>query len=101
MSAGRQSSFAKDAIPRKSLRRALYAIAWALLIFLALRFIVRFVFPYLTLKESAFGRFWPRRAYLLPHIVAGSIALLSGPFQFGRGFDAAPSAYIAGQVACI
>ena len=55
---------------------------WGIVVLLALRFISRFVVHYFTLDEQIFGRFWPHRAYLLPHLVGGTVALLMGPFQF-------------------
>lgn len=59
--------------------------AWAILVFLALRFIARDALRYFTLDEAIFGRFWPRRIWLLAHIVGGMLALLLGPLQFWSG----------------
>ena len=70
---------------RKRLRSAICAVAWTFIATLALRFIVRDALRYFTLDEHTFGRFWPRRAYLVPHIAGGMTALLLGPFQFWSG----------------
>jgi uncharacterized membrane protein len=71
--------------PRPVLSSAIVALSWVLLVFLAARFVFRFVLPYSTFREDAFGRFWSHRWWLIPHITGGTTALLLGPFQFWPG----------------
>ena len=66
-------------------KRWVVLLGWGILILLALRFIMRDVFRYLTFEETIFGRFWPRRMWLVAHSAGGMLALLSGPFQFWPG----------------
>jgi hypothetical protein len=47
----------------------------------ALYFVFRFAFPYMTADESQFGIFKMRREWLLVHIAGGTAALLLGPLQ--------------------
>jgi hypothetical protein len=51
----------------------------------ALIFIAGAALPYFTLDQDRFAGYWPRRWWLLLHISAGMIALLSGPFQVWLG----------------
>lgn len=48
-------------------------------------FVLGFVFPYLTWNPQTFGLYWPKRGWLLLHIVGGSFALLLGPFVLWLG----------------
>jgi hypothetical protein len=66
-------------------RQWLAWLTWGVLILLAWRFITRDALRYFDLDEATFGRFWPRRMWLLPHIAGGMLALLLGPFQFWSG----------------
>jgi hypothetical protein len=50
-----------------------------------LAFIAGFALPYLTLNEQRFDYYWPMRWWLLVHIAAGVVALLSGPVQLWFG----------------
>jgi hypothetical protein len=61
------------------------AIAFAAL--LAIGFFVAFALPYLLLDAAALARYQPRRWWLLVHIAAGTIALLSGPVQLWLGLS--------------
>ena len=45
------------------------------------------VFPYLRLDPEALARYWPRRWWLLAHITAGTVALLTGPVQLWLGIS--------------
>ena len=63
--------------------RALVALSIAAL--LAIGFVVEEVFPYLRLDPEALARYWPRRWWLLAHITAGTVALLTGPVQLLAG----------------
>jgi Predicted membrane protein (DUF2306) len=40
---------------------------------------------YLTLSRDTYGIFWPRSEWLFAHAVAGTLALVLGPFQFWPG----------------
>ena len=60
-------------------------VAWGCLIVLALRFVTRDALRYFALDEMVFGRFWPRKLWLLAHITGGIVALLLGPVQFWPG----------------
>jgi len=52
---------------------------------IGLMFVVRAALPYFKLTEVQFGRYWPHRWWLLLHITAGIVALLSGPLQLWLG----------------
>ena len=65
--------------------RALVALSIAAL--LAIGFVVEAVFPYLRLDPEALARYWPRRWWLLAHITAGTVALLTGPVQLWLGIS--------------
>ena len=52
---------------------------------LALVFVTGFALPCWTLDETTFGRFWPKRVWLLTHIAGGMVALLVGPVQIWLG----------------
>ena len=61
------------------------AILLGLAAVLALGFVAMFALPYSTLDETTFGRFWPKRGWLLTHIAGGMVALLVGPVQIWLG----------------
>jgi uncharacterized membrane protein len=65
--------------------RPLVALSIAAL--LAIGFVVEEVFPYLRLDPEALARYWPRRWWLLAHITAGTLALLTGPVQLWLGIS--------------
>ena len=66
-------------------RAAGYLVA-VFLVFLGARFFISNAIPFLTdISPDKFGRFWPRRAWLLTHIAGSGLALLVGPFQFWSG----------------
>ena len=67
-------------------RRAAGFLVAAFLVVLAARYFINDAVPFLTdISPAKFGRFWPRRVWLLTHIAGGSLALLVGPFQFWSG----------------
>jgi hypothetical protein len=67
-------------------RRAAGFLVAAFLVVLGARFFISDAIPFLTdISPDKFGRFWPRRAWLLTHIAGGSLALLVGPLQFWSG----------------
>ena len=51
----------------------------------AIGFFVVVALPYLTLDQNVLARYGGRRAWLLVHIAAGAIALLTGPLQLWMG----------------
>lgn len=51
----------------------------------AVTFVVVAALPYLALDQSQFAGYWPRRWWLLLHVVTGIVALLSGPMQLWLG----------------
>ena len=55
---------------------------------IALMFVIREALPYFRLTDVQFGRFLPHRAWLIVHITAGIVALLSGPVQLWLGLTA-------------
>ena len=61
----------------------------AILLLMAIAFVGKYVFHYyLNYNPAVFGSYWPRRAGLVLHITAGTVALLVGPFQLWSGFRA-------------
>jgi hypothetical protein len=52
---------------------------------IAMVFVVHTALPYFSFSEAQFGRYGPRRWWLLVHIGAGTVALLSGPVQLWLG----------------
>ena len=66
--------------------RALFALGLAFLAWQALHFFVRDPVRYLThYTPETYHRYWPRRIVLVLHILGGSVALLTGPFQLWTG----------------
>lgn len=57
---------------------------------LAVGFFAAFAAPYLALDPQRFGRYWPRRGWLLLHITGGAVALLVGPAQLWLGLRGSP-----------
>ena len=54
----------------------------------AVGFFVSVALPYLLLDPAVLSRYEPRRAWLLVHVAAGGIALLTGPIQLWLGIRA-------------
>ena len=54
---------------------------------LAIGFFVDVALPYLRLDPEMLARYWPRRWWLLVHIAAGAVALLTGPVQLWLGIS--------------
>ena len=66
--------------------RAVGFLVAACLAALGARYLINDAIPFLTdISSGKFGRFWPRRVWLLTHIAASGVALLVGPFQFWSG----------------
>jgi hypothetical protein len=55
---------------------------------IGLTFVIREALPYFRFTDVQFGRYVPHRAWLIAHITAGIIALLSGPVQLWLGLTA-------------
>jgi uncharacterized membrane protein len=64
-------------------RWSLATIALALLV--ALGFFLGVALPYLLLDPAVLARYASRRLWLLTHVAAGSVALLTGPIQLWLG----------------
>jgi hypothetical protein len=57
-----------------------------LLLTLGARYLLHDAIPFLTdFSPDGFGRFWPRRAWLVVHIAGSGLALITGPFQLWSG----------------
>lgn len=73
---------------------ALKLLAWSAILSLAIAFVLKYVFRYyLHYDEAAFTdpnlgapNYWSQRGWLLMHITGGTVALLTGPWQFWTGF---------------
>jgi len=66
--------------------RAVNVLVVACLVVLAARYLINDAIPFLTdISPDKFGRYWPRRVWLLTHIAGSGLALLVGPFQFWSG----------------
>lgn len=62
------------------------AISWAAIVALAVGFVVKYVvFYYRHYDAASFDPYWARRGWLFLHINGGTIALLTGPWQFWTG----------------
>ena len=57
----------------------------ALALLAGIGFFVTFALPYLLMDAEVLGRFEGRRAWIISHIAAGSVALFTGPFQLWMG----------------
>ena len=78
-------------------RWSLATISLAALV--ALGFFVSVALPYLLLDPSVLARYEPRRAWVVAHVAAGAVALLTGPVQLwlgvsGRRPARAPPAWV-------
>jgi hypothetical protein len=54
---------------------------------IAIWFISGFALTYFTTVPAEFGIYWPRHQWLLVHVIAGIVALLSGPAQLWLGIN--------------
>ena len=53
----------------------------------ALWFLNSYAFEYFSVDHDRYGIYWPRREWLLVHIIAGGLALLLGPLQLWLGLN--------------
>jgi hypothetical protein len=75
-----------DLRPRVTATTIIGWIGAVAIIFIGLRFFVFAAGHYMIdFSEASYTRYWPNRGYLLVHIVGGSLALVSGPFQIWSG----------------
>ena len=66
--------------------RAAGFLVGAFPVVLGARLLINDALPFITdVSPGKFGRFWPRRDWLLTHIAGSGLALLIGPFQFWSG----------------
>jgi hypothetical protein len=71
---------------RSQARLAATSLAWTAILVLAVGFVIKYVFFYYRHYDAAsFDSYWPRRGWLLLHISGGTLALLTGPWQFWTG----------------
>ena len=54
---------------------------------IALGFFISVALPYLLLDPTVLARYEPRKAWLLVHVAAGGVALLTGPVQLWLGIS--------------
>jgi uncharacterized membrane protein YozB (DUF420 family) len=68
------------------IRRAAMVLTWLGIITLAVGFFIKYVvFYYRHYDAASFESYWPRRTWLFLHINGGTLALLTGPWQFWTG----------------
>lgn len=80
------SQSVQPALGRGIAGKVFKALAWAVIVSLAVGFVFKYVFHYyLHYNAAAYDVYWPRRGGLLLHITGGMTALLTGPFQFWTG----------------
>ena len=86
MSSNRAAALEPPSHAALFVRRAAAFLVAAFLVVLGARLFLIDAVPFLTdISPDKFGRFWPRRVWLLTHIAGASLALLIGPFQFWSG----------------
>lgn len=76
------ASVSNQPIARPS-ARPFKAFALVAVLAVAVYFVAKYVFHYyLHYDQATFTDYWPKRGWLLLHISAGMVALLTGPLQF-------------------
>jgi uncharacterized membrane protein len=79
------SSPASIAAPAAKRVRLPKALALAVILLVAIAFVLKYVFHYyLNYNPAGFGPHWMDRGTLLVHITGGMVALLIGPWQFSQ-----------------
>ena len=67
-------------------KRAATILAWAGIVVLAVGFVIKYVlFYYRHYDAASWESYWPRRGWLFLHTSGGTLALLTGPWQFWTG----------------
>ena len=75
----------RQGLSRKT-RRVAIVLTWLGIITLAVGFVIKYVvFYYRHYDAASFDSYWPRRTWLFLHINGGTLALLTGPWQFWTG----------------
>ena len=77
------SSLARPA--SSTARTVVTALGLGMVAVAAAAFFIMAAAKHFHLAESSYGFFWPRRYGLLLHVTGGTLALLTGPFQFWTG----------------
>ncbi|HLV86175.1 MAG TPA: DUF2306 domain-containing protein [Candidatus Sulfotelmatobacter sp.] len=68
------------------IKRGAKILAWLGIVSLAIAFIAKYVLFYFRHYDPvSFDVYWPRRGWLFVHITAGTLALVTGPWQFWTG----------------
>lgn len=67
-------------------RRTAAVLSWIGIVGVAVAFVLKYVlFYYRHYDAASFASYWPRRFWLFLHINGGTLALLTGAFQFWTG----------------
>jgi len=70
----------------RKLKQSATILVWAGVVAAAVFFVFKYVlFYYRHYDPVSFDPYWPRRGWLFLHITAGTVALLTGPWQFWTG----------------
>jgi hypothetical protein len=70
----------------RKIKLAATTLAWVGIVALAVGFVAKYVlFYYRHYDAASFDNYWPRRTWLFLHINGGTLALLTGPWQFWTG----------------
>ena len=70
----------------RKIKLAATILAWAGIVAIAVGFVIKYVlFYYRHYDAASFDTLWPRRTWLFLHINGGTLALLTGPWQFWTG----------------
>jgi hypothetical protein len=70
----------------RTIKRTLTLVAWTGIVMLSVGFVFKYVlFYYRHYDAASFDVYWLRRGWLLLHINGGTLALLTGPWQFWTG----------------
>lgn len=70
----------------KKAKTTVTILAWTGIVTLAVGFVIKYVlFYYRHYDAASFDPYWPRRGWLFLHINGGTLALLTGPWQFWTG----------------
>jgi hypothetical protein len=76
----------RGGLGNRTVKRTLTFVAWTGIVMLAVGFVFKYVlFYYRHYGAASFDVYWLRRGWLLLHINGGTLALLTGPWQFWTG----------------
>jgi hypothetical protein len=77
------SASSLESVPRTQSLNKATLVLWWLALALGAFFVATAVPRYFIFNEAAYGPYhWPRAGYLLPHVLAGLVAIVLGPLQF-------------------